>query len=117
MVTIAAAGAIVARTTCLHDASTVVGKAGHREGVVVVMARPDEVETTERSACRSNLLGPRMLAFHGCSHEVADSVCKTGFAIVPYRDEECCTDQDQWIEQGGRPALVTSKALLEVGAA
>jgi len=28
-----------------------------------------------------------MLALHGCSHEVSDSVCKTGFAVVPFHDE------------------------------
>ncbi|EOD18793.1 hypothetical protein EMIHUDRAFT_209374 [Emiliania huxleyi CCMP1516] len=28
-----------------------------------------------------------MLALHGCSHAVADNVCKNGFAVVPYRDE------------------------------
>uniref|UniRef100_A0A7S3WKK6 PARP catalytic domain-containing protein n=1 Tax=Emiliania huxleyi TaxID=2903 RepID=A0A7S3WKK6_EMIHU len=28
-----------------------------------------------------------MLALHGCSHEVSDSVCRDGFAVVPYRDE------------------------------
>ena len=27
-----------------------------------------------------------MLTLHGCSHDVADSVCKTGFAVVPFRD-------------------------------
>ena len=28
-----------------------------------------------------------LLAFHGCSHENADSICKDGFAVVPYRDK------------------------------
>ena len=28
-----------------------------------------------------------LLAFHGCSHENADSICKHGFAVVPYRDK------------------------------
>ena len=28
-----------------------------------------------------------LLAFHGCSHENADSICKHGFAVVPYRDQ------------------------------
>lgn len=27
-----------------------------------------------------------MLVLHGCSHEVADNVCRTGFAVVPFRD-------------------------------
>ena len=27
-----------------------------------------------------------LLAFHGCSHENADSICSHGFAVVPYRD-------------------------------
>ena len=28
-----------------------------------------------------------LLAFHGCSHPNADSICKTGFAVVPFRDQ------------------------------
>ena len=28
-----------------------------------------------------------LLAFHGCSHANADSICKHGFAVVPYQDK------------------------------
>ena len=27
-----------------------------------------------------------LLAFHGCSLDKAESICKTGFAVVPYQD-------------------------------
>ena len=53
--------------------------------------------TGEKAAVLERLMGrflPRdrlvkqnfLLAFHGCSHEKADSICKYGFAVVPYKD-------------------------------
>jgi hypothetical protein len=58
---------------------------------------PNGDATREKAAVLERLKGrflPRdrlrkqnfLLAFHGCSHEKADSICKHGFAVVPYED-------------------------------